>query len=334
MGSLTDDIEKCYALGWSDGLPVIPPYGTLVDQMCEALGWKPTELVGELKQLQLEVRAEQLAATAIMAGCKLDYARLLRTLSLALLDPDFNISGVAVTTGGVGVLVVVSGPIVAELGFDHGSNAFGSAARPNATIGRFANMVMRFCGKAGGVLEEFGTIGHPGRLVYSIAEHPETVWGPYHTQYFVAAEKSAISIMAAEGPNSVNNHYADTGAKILETIADCLAHDGSTNFYYRFGGYLVMITPEHMALVGRDFSRDGARQFLLEHAVRPTDDLIRLGRIPTVPKPWTNVEPGKPRAPVMMADQISFIEAGGASGKFSAVVPCWVANRTIVRAID
>jgi hypothetical protein len=26
------DIEHCFEMGWSDGLPVVPPYGSLVDR--------------------------------------------------------------------------------------------------------------------------------------------------------------------------------------------------------------------------------------------------------------------------------------------------------------
>jgi hypothetical protein len=33
------DIERCMAGGWSDGLPVIPPYGSLVEDMLAAMGW-------------------------------------------------------------------------------------------------------------------------------------------------------------------------------------------------------------------------------------------------------------------------------------------------------
>jgi len=334
VADLVEDIEKCYEQGWTDGLPVVPPYGSLVARMCEAMGWDSLTCVGRLEQLEVEVRAEQLAAAAVMAGCKPEYGRVLRALSEALFDPRFNISGVAVTTGGVGVLVIISGPIVDELGFHHGSNAFGCAERPNATIGRFANMVMRFCGNAGGLLEEFGTIGHPGRLSYLIAEHPRTVWGPYHTQYGVDSTESAVTIVSAEGPNSVNNHYGDTGEKILETIADCISHYGSTNFFYRRGGYVVMIAPEHMSLVSAEFSRGEARAYLYQRAVRETDELVRIGRIPKHPRVRKGVVPGKPRSPVNAPELFSFVESGGGSGKFSAVVPCWVSNRPAVRVIE
>ena len=42
------DIENCMENGWTDGLPVIPPYGSLVDGMLEALQWSASEIIGEI----------------------------------------------------------------------------------------------------------------------------------------------------------------------------------------------------------------------------------------------------------------------------------------------
>ena len=333
-----EDIERCFEGGWSDGLPVVPPYGTLVDRMLGEMGWKATEIVGEFKDQNLKIRAEHLAAAAVMAGCEFRYGRLLRALSLAMLDPKFNLSGVEVTTGGVGVLVMVSGPIVEELGFEHGSNALGANRRANATVGRYAQMVRFFCGKGGGALHSHGTMGHPGRISYCIAEHPKTTWPKFHTQSGLPENVSAVSIMSAEGPNSVNNHYGNTPEGILDTIADCLGHSGTTNYYWHFGHYVVVVGPGHMeTIAGGGFSREQARRYLFENekARRSTDELKRLGRMPTYPRPESKVEYGTMRSPFDNEKQILFIECGADGGRFSAVIPGWVgAFAVITRQID
>jgi len=133
-----------------------------------------------------------------------------------------------VTTGGVAALVIVSGPAVNRWGFQHESNALGANTRVNATVGRFAQMVRYFCGRGGGTMHSHGTMGHPGRISFLVAEHPETTWGPFHTQFGIDAESPVVSVMSAEGLNSVNNHYAETGELVLETFADTLRHFGST----------------------------------------------------------------------------------------------------------
>lgn len=322
------DIEQCFESGWSDGLPVVPPYRSLVDEMRNAMRWPDgDEVVGTVEAQRLEITADHLAAAAVMAGCKPEYARVLRPLSELLVDPDFNLSGVEVTTGGVAVMVIVSGPVVAELGFEHQANAVGGAnCRVNATIGRYAQMVRHFCGRGGGVLATHGTMGHPGRLSFLVAEHPDTEWGPFHTQVRLPAEASAVSVMAAEGPNSVNNHYGRSAEQVLDTIADCLGHAGFTNYYWHFGSSVVVLGPAHAETVAATFTRDEARRYLFERTSRPTDDLAALGRIPPEPREKSKVLPGTLRSPFDHEEQIHFLESGAPGGRFSAVVPGWVGN--------
>jgi hypothetical protein len=329
-----EDIERCMAAGWTDGLPVIPPYATLVDRMVDAMGWKPTEIVGQLGQVEMDVRAEQLGATAVMAGCLPEYGPVLRALSQALLAPEHNISGTEVTTGGASTLVVVSGPIVRQLGMAHTANALGPNARAHATLGRFAAMVRHFCGGVGRTLDQHGTIGHPGRLSFCIAEHPETVWPRFHTQRGLEPDCSAVTIFATEGPISVNNHYATTGTIILETIADAIAHFGATSYYWWMAGLIVVLPPEHFRLVSSEYTREQAREYLYTHARRSTDELIRLGRLPTEPRPEARVVRGTSRSPLEREDRLLFIETGAEGGKFSAVIPEWVASHPVTRKVE
>lgn len=330
------DIDNCMESGWSDGLPVIPPYASLVEPMAEAMGWNSmTEVVGEIPDQQMVVRAEHLAATAVMAGCKREYGPLLRQICLGMLDPAFNLTGTHLTTHGPGTLIIVSGPIVEELGFEHEANALGANARVNATVGRFANMVRLFCGSGGGALQTMGTFGHPGRLSYCIAEHPDAVWGSYHVQSGLPAEASVVTIVAAEGPINVYNDFGTTGSQVLETIADTLSHLGATNFFWRLSGYIVGIGRDHMALISGEFTREEARRFLLERSVRSTNDLNRIGRIPQRIRPEDNVEFGKPRCLFASESQLTFIESGAEGGRFSTVIPRWAGNFTsLSRIVD
>lgn len=324
------DIENCMTNGWSDGLPVIPPYGSLVDEMLAAMGWQGDDVIGEIESQSIVIRAEQAAATAVMAGCKTAYGSLLRAVTEGLVDPVLNLSGAEVTTGGASILVIVSGPVVERLGFEHETNALGANCRANATVGRFAQMMRYFCGRGGGVLQSHGTIGHPGRISFCIAEHPETDWGPYHTQHGLPIGASAVTLMSTEGPNSCNNHYGATGAQVLDTIGDCMTHFGQTAWYYRSGGFVVVIPPDHMALVSRDFTREEAVEYIYENARRQTDDLAGVGRITKEPRDFAGVEPGKLRSPLRERDQLSFIECGAPGGRFSAVIPRWVGSTHVI----
>lgn len=331
--SLIEDIETCHERGWTDGLPVVPPYRPLVDRMLAsiAVGWD--EVVGELPRQNIDVRGCEIASIAVMAGCDPSYGPILRAIADAILDPAFNLNGVAVTTGGASILVIASGACAERFGLAHGANALGTATRSNATLGRFAALVMRSCAVAAGSTEEFGTIGHPGRLGFCVAEHPSTIWPPYHTQFGLEPGALAITVHSSEGPNSVNNHYAETGEQLLDTIADCVAHAGTTNFYYRLSGQVVVLAPEHMSMIGAAFTRERAREWLLARAVRSTDELTRIGRIPRKPDPRIEVLPGTLRSPIARPEELTFLEAGGTAGKFSAVIPLWVGNHSITRRV-
>jgi hypothetical protein len=78
-----DDIERCMSGGWSDGLPVIPPYGSLVEDMLAVMGWDYTEVVGRLPEQSIEVHAAHAAAAAVMAGCRFEYGCVARVRSTA-----------------------------------------------------------------------------------------------------------------------------------------------------------------------------------------------------------------------------------------------------------
>jgi len=90
-------IEECYRLGWSDGLPVVPPVEYKVREMLEFSG-----LTGEEELLSLEMRrrvltSENAAANAVMAGCLPEYFPILTT-TLRALDEEKNYVNMAASS--------------------------------------------------------------------------------------------------------------------------------------------------------------------------------------------------------------------------------------------
>ena len=82
-------IEECYRMGWSDGLPVVPPVDYKVREMLEMAG-----LTGEEEIISLEMRnrvltSENVAANAVMAGCLPEYFPVLTT-TLKTLEEEKN----------------------------------------------------------------------------------------------------------------------------------------------------------------------------------------------------------------------------------------------------
>ena len=88
---LADDvIENYFEMGWSDGLPVVPPTREKIDLFVAALGGDPAFLECKVPPRWGGLTREILAINMIMAGCKPEYAPVVRTAMLALTDRPFN----------------------------------------------------------------------------------------------------------------------------------------------------------------------------------------------------------------------------------------------------
>ena len=66
-------IEACYASGWTDGLPVVPPEAKLVDRFIAVSGQPRETVIGSLPERRRTVTIEKVAANAVMAGCLPEY---------------------------------------------------------------------------------------------------------------------------------------------------------------------------------------------------------------------------------------------------------------------
>ena len=113
-------IEFCYSMGWTDGLPVVPPTDGMVNQFLEYVRLEPSEVVLVEPLAGRVITAEKAAANAIMAGCLKEYFPVVLAALDAMGDPAFNLHGATLNTGGAAVMAVVNGPIVHEIGLNSG----------------------------------------------------------------------------------------------------------------------------------------------------------------------------------------------------------------------
>src|SRR3954466_16076899 len=136
-------MELCFAKGWTDGLPVVPPTEDRVAAMLAAVKLEPGKQVTFIENRQVSVTAKKIAINAVLAGCKPEYMPVVVAAVEALGDPLYGYHGPATSTGGSAVFMVVNGPIARELEMNSGDNLFGPGWRPNATIGRAVRLIMR-----------------------------------------------------------------------------------------------------------------------------------------------------------------------------------------------
>jgi hypothetical protein len=325
-------IEFCYAQGWTDGLPVIPPTDERVAAFLGHLKRNRDEVLGGVPERRRFVTVEQIAANAVMAGCLPEYAPVVVAAVEAIVQPQFNLVGPSASLGGSAILLIVNGPVVEQLQINCRNNLFGPGNRANATIGRAIRLVlMNTCGAIPGLFDR-SCLGHPGKYTYCIGENEvESPWLPLHVERGCAAGTSAVTAFACEGPRQVRNGLSQTPEGVLTTIADVMSSlgtslttsgsVGSTSSGTRQGEITVVIAGEHTQTISRHgWSKSDIRRYLAEQARRTVADLKRGGGLAG------DVVPGDEQHYIPVVERpedILIIAAGGQEGAMSAVIPSW-----------
>ena len=323
-------IEFYFEKGWTDGLPVVPPTEARVREFLERAGRAPDEVVGRLDARRRVVTAEKVAINAVMAGCLPEYTPVVMAAVEAMSEDRFNLHGISASTGGAAVLVIVHGPIAAELGVNSGVNIFGPGHRANATIGRAVRLVLMNCfGAQPGLLDK-ATVGHPGKYTYCIAEDEAgSPWEPLYVARGLAPEQSAVTVFAAESPHQIYNETATTPEQILDTYAASLRDPGNL-LAPQAGEYAVLIVPQHYQYIGAaGWSRRQVQEYLFEQARVTAEELERAG------KPRRRLEPGQAAPVVASADDFLVLAGGGNAGGMAAVIPPWAgkSSRAVTRPV-
>lgn len=321
IGDPWQAIEFCFQMGWTDGLPVVPPTEARVREFLAYVGKEPDDLIGALPQRGRTITAEKVAINAVMAGCLPAYMPVVIAALEAMVKPEFDLVGCSASTGGSAILLIVSGPIAGELSINAGGNVFGPGWRANATIGRAIRLVlMNVCGATPGTVDR-STLGHPGKFTYCIAEDEQaSPWPPLRVSLGLPAEVSTVTVMAAEAPHYVANHVSYDPEGILTTVADTIKGTAFTG-----GKYILVIAQEHLAVIKRaGWSRGEVQGYVAAQACRSVADLKRCGRLhgAVAPEDEATLRPA-----LRSRDDLIVVVAGGDAGGFSAVIPPWGGGR-------
>ena len=333
-----DAINKLYLeRGWGDGLPIIPPTAGRVEKMLEYCDRPWNEPIAKIAPRYGEATPLRLAANAVMAGCAPNYFPLFMLAIEAMCEEPFNLYGVQATTHLCAPLVIVNGPVVAELGINSGHNAFGPGTRSNAAIGRAIRLALVNIGGAIPTLGDMSTFGAPSKFSYFVAENEaNSPWEPLSVERGFAKEASTVTVVGAECPHNINDHESLTGLGLLTTIAGTMAITGSNDTYYLAQPVIVM-GPEHAKAIANDgYSKADAKRFLQEHATLPLgkfskENIERRFRV-TFKDKYANAGLDAPVFAIQKADDIIIVVIGGA-GKHSAYIPTFGATRAVTRAL-
>jgi len=316
--------EFYHSKGWTDGLPVVPPTQTAVDDCLEWAGMSPDQLLGIEPVREQPITAEKLAINAVMAGCLPMHFPVVVTAWQAMMKEEFLLHGVTSSTGGCAVLVIINGPIRLEVGTNSTFNALGNSDRATATIGRAIRLALinLMDVRPGGI--DRSTLGHPGKYSYCLAEDEEdTIWEPLSVIRGMPVGASAVTVMAAMAPRQIMNEWTTDPKEILETFA---AEMRANQLHYSiYGGNYVIVIPkqlrEHIQAAG--WSKKDIGEFVFERA------RVRRGEWATVGKgSVVRDRADKMHSALGSPEDLLVVAAGGPAGGFGAVIPPWMGSKT------
>jgi hypothetical protein len=245
-----DAVEACHDLGWTDGLPVIPPTASRVSTMLAVLG-DPDDVLASMPPSGAPVTSRALAANAVMAGCLPEHLPVLTAIVQAVCVPEYNLNGIATTTGPSTPFAVVSGPAAGLAGLNAGRGALGPGWRANASIGRALRLLIGNVGGAHPGDVSKSIMGQPGRFTMCIAENEaNSPWEPLRVTLGMDAGQSAVTVLGATGTMNVLTPRSDVDA-MLTLLADSLAYLGNPNVVMGKGTVGVLVTPGHAAAMAR-----------------------------------------------------------------------------------
>ena len=323
-----DIIEKYFEMGWTDGLPVVPPTKEKINLFVAALGGDRAFLERKVPPRWGGLTREILAINMIMAGCKPEYAPVVRAAMLALTDRPFNLNGVQATTHMASPLIMVNGPIAREISMNGAANAFGSGNRANATIGRAIRLIMLNVGGGRAPDLDKCTLGNPAKYSYCVCENEtESPFAPYHVEKGYSSDQSTVFVLAAEAPHSVTDHQCNDPEGILDTICSAMSTIAS-NTSVLSGHCAVILGLEHAKTVAKfGWTRNDIKNYLFMYSGNLFASHSRshkYGKVYNRNLPqWYKREPDS-RIPIVESpDRIHLFVIGGGAGRFSAFIPGW-----------
>ena len=315
-------IDYCYEQGWTDGLPVVPPEQSRVDAMCAMEGRPKETTLARHPATNLELTIHSLAVNAVMAGCLPEYFPVLVAAFEAMDRDKFNFHGSAASTGGSAPLLIVSGPIVDEIGMNAGVNLFGPGNRANATIGRTVRLALINVFRMTPGISDKSTQGNPGKYSFCIAERADcNPWPTLTEEQGYPEGVSSVTVFAGAGFCNVENHGGNTPESILDTIADAMANYGCISL----GQSVVVLSPEHTKTIcSEGWSKSTVQEYLFQKASRPVAGMKRVGKF--VKAEYKKQGRQKMHRGLEPSDILVTV-GGGDAGGHSAFIPSWSRSR-------
>lgn len=291
-----DEINRVFVeRGWSDGLPIVPPTRARVDAFIAPSGHDPWRIIGPARPSGRDITVWSVAVNGVMAGCRPDDLPVLIAIAEVFADPHYGVEHSGNTTG-ADALVVLNGPVINELGFNHGQGALREGAAPNTTVGRFVRLFLR--NVCGFTVDEHdkATFGNSTRVVLAEDEAAlaEIGWPPLSADFGISSGVDAVTVGRINSGLVIGSVYGSTPDEVLPYLADGLVRVTGWDLTHVYGlgraqyRPLLVLSPMLARVFARaGWSKERVRVALFEHARIPAWKFEKLiGE-------WSNLTAGR-----------------------------------------
>ena len=269
-----DEVNRYFAqMGWTDGLPIVPPTEERVAQFLKFTDQRPDDIVAELPVAFRKTTVRHVAVNGVMSGCPAEFMPILIAFTQAMAYGDFRRT--LASTHAWTPFCWLNGPLARQLGIDSTQGEISS--QKNAAIGRFINLAMLNLGGYYVKENRMGTFGYlmPWCLVEDEKAAINIGWMPWNMQNGYGLN---VNTLTAASALSWGNNLAPAtsdGKKIMEMMAwdavekEQFAVGSGTPFVYR-----TMLVTEYVArdLATKYKSKESLEKALVETARRPLEE--------------------------------------------------------------
>lgn len=191
-------------MGWSDGLPLVPPTRERVDAMLAGTLLSPKTVIGTWGPSNAEYTVEKIAVVSTMAGARPEYMPVIIAALKAITSVKWD--SYWQTQRATVPLVIVNGPYAKEIGINSSSNAFGpNPGYPaNGAIGRAINLAMAVIPGNGRGIKPSNLAGNPATYAGIVLAEAEEVmsmgegWNPVSVQIGYPADTNLVTVLGID----------------------------------------------------------------------------------------------------------------------------------------
>ncbi len=304
VGTIDEINRRFVERGWSDGSPIIPPTRDRVEAFIGPSGHDPWKRLGVAASSGRDMTIWSIAVNGVMAGCRPEDLPVLIAAAEVLADPRYGMEHSGNTTG-ADALMIVNGPVVDELGFNHGPGALRDGAPVNTSIGRWLRLYLRNVGGFTADEHDKATFGNTFRVVLAEDEAAlaDVGWAPLSAEFGFSRGDDVLTMVRLNSGAIIGSVFGADPEQIVPYLADGVAGIGGWDLthnhglgHHQFRPLLVLSPILARTFAAAGWSKSEVRRALFEQARIPARRYEKLiGE-------WSNLSAGRPRLVDLVAD--------------------------------